>query len=108
MRLSDVKDKIDAYFATADPQDIVQRFEDLGYEFENIEPEYSICINYNGNMHRDVDSGMNSMDLNLVEDYVKNGKTMIYSFSFERLERNLLRSAVFDTDTISKSNAVAA
>ena len=36
MKLEDVKDKIDAYFSTVDPKEIVKHFESLGYQFEDI------------------------------------------------------------------------
>lgn len=34
MKLAAVKKQIDAYFDTVNPQELVQRFEALGYEFE--------------------------------------------------------------------------
>ncbi len=42
MKLSDVKEKIDAYFDSVSPMDIVRKFEALGYEFEKIEEENAI------------------------------------------------------------------
>ncbi|MCC6724996.1 MAG: hypothetical protein IT258_10835 [Saprospiraceae bacterium] len=39
MKLSDIKDKIDAYFDSVSPIEIVKRFEALGYEFEEIEED---------------------------------------------------------------------
>ena len=35
MKLEDVKDKIDAYFAKTSSEEIIQQFEKLGYEFED-------------------------------------------------------------------------
>ena len=35
MNLASVKKQIDAYFDTVNPQELVQRFEALGYEFED-------------------------------------------------------------------------
>ncbi len=39
MKLPQFKASIDAYFETADPQEIIARFEALGYVFEDIKPE---------------------------------------------------------------------
>ena len=44
MKLSDVKAQIDAYFAKANPMDIVARFKKLGYEFEVIEDDYNVHL----------------------------------------------------------------
>ena len=39
MKLADVKDKIDAYFSTVDPRELIKHFESLGYEFVDIEKD---------------------------------------------------------------------
>lgn len=39
MKLSDLKDKIDAYFENLNPLDFIKRLEQLGIEFEPIEEE---------------------------------------------------------------------
>ena len=40
MKLSDVKDKIDAYYDNLNPIDFIRHFESLGYEFEPVADEY--------------------------------------------------------------------
>ncbi len=40
MKLPQFKASIDAYFETADPQEIIARFEALGYVFEDIKPKH--------------------------------------------------------------------
>lgn len=42
MKLSDFKDKIDAYFDAISSDELIQRFEKIGYEFEVILPEYEV------------------------------------------------------------------
>lgn len=39
MRLTDIKDDIDAYFDSKTPEQILEGFKQLGYEFEPIEKE---------------------------------------------------------------------
>jgi hypothetical protein len=42
MKLSDVKDKIDAYYDNLNPIDFIRHFESLGYEFEPVADEYEL------------------------------------------------------------------
>ncbi|TAD99667.1 MAG: hypothetical protein EAZ97_08145 [Bacteroidetes bacterium] len=37
MKLADIKAQIDAYFERVDPMEVVKRFEELGYIFEDID-----------------------------------------------------------------------
>lgn len=39
MKLSDYKDKIDKYFEEVSGEELIAYFEELGYEFEKIQPE---------------------------------------------------------------------
>lgn len=54
MKLADVKDKIDAYFNTVNPKEIILYFEALGYEFEPVTEvplsEYALNVNNNLNL----------------------------------------------------------
>ncbi len=40
MKLSDVKDKIDAYYDNLNPTDFIRHLESLGYDFEPVVDEY--------------------------------------------------------------------
>jgi len=44
MKLADFKEQIDAYFERISPMEIVKQFEELGYEFEDIDDAYFIKI----------------------------------------------------------------
>lgn len=43
MKFSDIKEKIDAYFDSVSPMDIVRQFEEMGYEFEPVSTDFVIC-----------------------------------------------------------------
>jgi len=55
MKLADVKDKIDAYFSTVDPKEIVKQFEALGYVFVPVTeiPLFEYAMNVNNNLSSD-------------------------------------------------------
>jgi hypothetical protein len=44
MKLSDVKAQIDAYFDNLNPDDLIKRFDLLGYEFEPLNDEFEHVI----------------------------------------------------------------
>ena len=49
MKLANIKEKIDRYFETVSVDEIVNRFKELGYEFEIVPDQYIVTANYIAN-----------------------------------------------------------
>ncbi len=95
MKLSDVKAQIDAYFDNLNPDDLIKRFEMLGYEFEPINDEFEHVIDE-----------YDSINVNLIADfpaemvYFPNSPLISYpeinSFVFELLYQDYIESKVLN------------
>ncbi|MCU0443641.1 MAG: hypothetical protein MUE85_01890 [Microscillaceae bacterium] len=73
MKLIDVKDKIDAYFDKVSVQEIITQFEELGYEFEDLNDDYILHVSK-------VELYFQEKPLSVVEGYVdyQTNKTDIF------------------------------